>query len=152
MAAVSVEAKIINGLIEHFNGITLPAGVTVAYRNANFVKPTKIVTISGKAATVPVPYVELIIGKNPPINSHLGGGKEPIRRGLFLANVYWPVGQGIVQASELAGTIRNHFAFNTQINHDGIRIWITEEPTVQGDEQGPVYSVIPVVTPWRVFP
>ncbi|BAQ18308.1 phage tail terminator-like protein [Methyloceanibacter caenitepidi] len=135
----NIEAKIINGLLTHFGAISLPAGVTVAYPNINFDPDGS-------------PYVRLTIAKNQPVNHHIGGGKEPERVGIFMAVVCWPVGAGIVAPSELAGTIRDHFKFNTQINYDGIRIWITEEPRVAGDDQGPVYCEIPVVIPWRCLP
>lgn len=138
--AVSIEAKIINGLITWFNGITLPAGVEVAPPNVNY------------EPTVGTPYVRLMVRKNTPQTSHIGGGKEPIRRGFFLANVNWPVAQGIVKPSELAGTIRNRFAFATVIPHDGITIRIVEEPTVQGDDVRDAFIEIPVVCPWQVYP
>lgn len=138
--AVSVEAKIIDGLVSWFQGITLPAGVTVAYPNINFTPPAGL------------PHIALMVRKNTPTNAHIGGGTEPIRQGIFLANVNWPNGHGIIKPTELAAVIRDRFAFGTVIGHDGIEIRIVEEPTVQGDVQGDVYTVIPVVVPWNCYP
>lgn len=141
-----VEAKIVSGLMAHFSGLSLPAGVGVAYPNVNF-------TPSGS------PYVRLSLAKNTPTNPHISGALT-IYRGIFMAVVCWPINQGIVAASELAGAIRDHFAFNDALNnrrvisHDGIEISIGLEdaPRVAGDDQGTVYTEIPVIIPWTVYP
>ena len=135
--AVSVETKVVEGLISHFEGLglTLP----IAYPNVDFIQ-------DGTA------FVRLSIEKNDSTTWHMGGGRQPIRMGLFMAMVCWPVGQGIIAASELAGQIRDRFAYNTVINYDDITIRITEEPRVAGDMQEDAYAEIPVIVPWMVTP
>jgi len=143
--AISIEAKIVAGLLARFGEIALPQGVTVAYPNIDF-------TPASDGSNNPLPYVRLSVRKNRPSTIHIGGGREPVRMGLILAVVCWPVGKGIIAASELAGTIRDHFAFATRFDYDGITFWIVEEPVVNDDMQGPVYTEIPVVIPWQVYP
>lgn len=138
--ADSVEAKIINGLIEAFEDITLPIGVSINYPN------TGLVPTSGR------PYVRLSVEKNTPRTTNIGGGMEPERMGNFMAVVCWPISEGAIKPAEVAGLIRNRFAFNTKIDHDGIRIWIVEEPAVVGDIQGSIYNETPVVIPYHVYP
>ena len=140
--AGNIEAKIINGLMEHFRGVPL-GGAEVAYPNVDF-------SPSG------APYVRLSVVKNSVSSPHISDAGA-VRMGLLMASVCWPVGKGIVSASELAGAIRDHFALNGEdrrvIEHDGIEIHIgvDEAPSVKGDIQGPVYTEIPVVIPWHVY-
>lgn len=142
--AVSVEAKIIDGLCSHFAGLSLSGIAAVAYPNVTFTPPVD--------GTEPQPYVRLTIAKNTPVNTSISGGQEPIRQGLLLATVCWPVGTGLIAASEVAATIRSAFAFNTSISYQSIQIRITGEPDVKGDIQGDIYTEIPIVIPWSVYP
>ena len=145
--AISVEAKIVEGLLNHFNGLTLPAGVTVAWPNVDF-------TPDGN------PYVRLAVRKNVPQQPFIRGNREPIRMGFLLVTVCWPVGAGLIEPSELAAQIRDHYAFDDVhsdrriIEYDGIRIFIgiDQEAQVNDDMQGDVYTEIPVIVPWKVYP
>lgn len=136
----SIEAKIIDGLIDRFNNsVMLPAGTLVAYPNKTF-------TPDGN------PYVRLTIAKNTPVPHKIGAGKEPERMGIFLATVCWPLGQGLGAASDLANAIRDAFKRTTWWDYSGIRIRIVDEPAVQGDVEDDVYSQVPVTIPWHVYP
>lgn len=137
--ASSIEARIVLALQDAFEAITLPAGCRVAGPGLAF-------TPDGTN-----PYVRLTIAKNTPINAALGGGREPVRQGILLLTVCWPVGAGILPATELAATLRAAFKFNTRINFTGGYIKICEEPAVQGDMIDGVYVQIPVVIPWMAF-
>jgi Bacteriophage related domain of unknown function len=138
--STSIEAKIIDGLLRRFGTITLPSGCGVAYPNDPY-------DPDGTN-----PYVRLTIAKNQPISGRLSGGKEPIRMGLLLATVCYPVNTGINNGSELAGTIRDTFAFGTKWTEQSVEIRIVQEPMVQGDAVVGAYSEIPVVIPWHVYP
>lgn len=137
--ATSIEAKIVSALEAEFGALTLPAGVKVAYPGVTF-------TPDGTN-----PYIRLSIAKNTP-KGFIRGGREPIRMGLFLAVVCWPIGQGIVKPSELAGTIRDAFKFNTKVNREGIVLRVSGEPDVKSDMVSGVYTEIPVVIPWALYP
>lgn len=137
--AVSIEAKIVLALTTHFQGVTLPTGCGIAAPNVVF-------TPDGTH-----PYVRISVIKNQPINVSISGSREPIRQGLFAAVVCWPIGPGLLPASELAGTIRDKFKFNTRINFAGGYIKVTKEPMVQGDMIENGYSQIPVIIPWQAF-
>jgi hypothetical protein len=139
VTATSIEAKIVLALQESFQEVTLPVGCGVA-------GPGVVFTPNGTN-----PYVRLVIAKNTPINAALGGGREPVRQGILLLTVCWPVGSGLLPASELAGTLRAAFAFNTRIDFAGGYIKVTQEPTVQGDMIDGTYVQIPVVIPWMAF-
>lgn len=136
--ATSIEAKIVLALQQAFQTVTLPSGCGIAAPNVPF-------TPTGG------PYVRLVIAKNQPINVALSGGREPVRQGILLLTVCWPIGAGLLPASELAGTLRDAFKFNTRINFTGGYIKVTGEPMVQGDMQVATYSEIPVVIPWQAF-
>lgn len=137
--AVSIEAKITlaleNAVIPVAQGLGLPIaapGVTYAPTGA--------------------PYLAVIIGKNQPLNVAIGGGREPVRQGILLLNVYWPIGSGLLPATEAAATLRNTFRFNSRFDFDGGFIKVTTEPTVQGDIIGDNgYLLIPVTVPWQAF-
>lgn len=137
--ATSIEAKIVLALQDAFEAITLPAGCRVAAPGLAF-KPDGV-----------HPYVRLVIAKNTPINAALGGGREPVRQGILLLTVCWPIGAGILPATELAATLRGQFAFNTRIDFTGGYIKVTQEPAVQGDMIDGTYVQIPVVIPWMAF-
>lgn len=137
--ATSIEAKIVLALQTAFQGVTLPTGCGIAAPNVPF-------TPDGEN-----PYVRLVIAKNQPVNVAIGGGREPVRQGILLLTVCWPVGVGLLPASELAGDLRDAFAYNTRINFTGGFVKVTGEPMVQGDMQVANYSEIPVVIPWQAF-
>ena len=137
--ATSIEAKIVLALQEAFQDVTLPTGCGVA-------GPGVVFTPDGTN-----PYVRLVIAKNTPINAALGGGREPVRQGILLLTVCWPVGSGLLPATELAATLRAAFVFNTRINFTGGYIKVTQEPAVQGDMIDGTYVQIPVVIPWMAF-
>lgn len=139
VTATSIEAKIVLALQTVFQGVTLPTGCGIAAPNVQY-------TPDGTN-----PYVRVVIAKNQPINAALSGGREPVRQGILLLTVCWPVGGGLLPASELAGTLRDAFKFNTRINFTGGHIKVTSEPMVQGDMQVANYSEVPVVIPWQAF-
>jgi hypothetical protein len=139
VVATSIEAKIVLALEQAFQEVTLPSGCGIAAPNVPF-------TPDGTN-----PYVRLVIAKNQPINVSLSGGREPVRQGILLLTVCWPVGGGLLPASELAGTLRDAFKFNTKISFAGGYIKVTEEPRVSGDMQVANYSEVPVVIPWQAF-
>ena len=136
--ATSIEAKIVLALETAFLDVTLPTGCGIAAPNVAF-------------APTGSPYVRVAIAKNQPINTSLSGGREPVRQGILLLTVCWPIGAGLLPASELAGTLRDAFAFNTRIPFAGGEIRVTQEPRVGGDMQMPNYTEIPVVIPWQAF-
>lgn len=137
--ATHIEAQIPDALIEHFDTITLPTGVSVAYPGINF-KPTK-----------DEGYVRLQLLKNEPIQPRIRFGNEPIRQGIFQASVFWPEGAGIIKPSEVAGTIRDAFARGTKIDGGSFTIRIDQEPTVGSDIQEKAWLQIPVSVPWIVY-
>jgi hypothetical protein len=138
VTATSIEAKIVLALETAFQDVTLPAGCGIAAPNVPY-------TPDGS------PYVRLTIAKNKPINVSLSGGREPVRQGILMLTVCWPIGGGLLPASELAGTLRDAFKFNTRIDFAGGYIKVTDEPMVQGDMQMANYSEIPVVIPWQAY-
>jgi len=138
--STSIEGKIVDGLITQFGTVTLPSGCGVDYPNMTFTPDSTH------------PYVRLVVAKNQPVSGRLSGGHEPIRMGILLATVCWPIGQGIGAASDLANSIRNAFAFGTKWTYSGIEFRIVDEPMVQGDIVSGAYDEIPVVIPWRVYP
>lgn len=139
VTAVSIEAKIVLALQQAFQAVTLPTGCGVA-------GPGVVYTPDGTH-----PYVRLVIAKNKPINVALSGGREPVRQGILLLTVCWPVGAGLLPATELAATLRDAFKFNTRVDYVGGFIKVTDEPTVQGDMIDGTYVQIPVVIPWQAF-
>lgn len=138
-SAIHIEAKITEGLIEHFSELSLPDGVDVALPNETYVPDAS-------------PFVRLSVQRNSAMTRHLGGEREPIRRGFFQASIFWPNGAGITDALNLAGTIRDKFAYNTEINHAGVRIRIVgdDETNVGGEIEDDGYVHIPIVIPWLV--
>jgi hypothetical protein len=140
MTALSIEAKINEAFLSAFAALSLPAGTQIVYPNVSFIPDGTH------------PYIRLSVVKNTPTTSHIGGGKEPIRMGMFLAVVCWPVGGGIIAPTEVAATIRDAFKFNTRVIHSGVTICVIDEPTVRGDAIVGVYNETPVVIPWTVYP
>ena len=152
--AASVEAKIVNGLMTHFGGISLPTGMRVAYPNVAF--PGK----DEHGEPLPMPeagYVQLSVRHNTPIAQRVAD-TDTVYRGILLAVVYWPANDGLGDPTEFAATIRDYFAFDgverRVILHDGIEIHVGLDTAAQlaSDEQGPVYLGIPVLIPFTVYP
>lgn len=137
--ANSIEARIVLALENAFLDVTLPAGCGIAAPNKAF-SPDGV-----------NPYVRLTIAKNQPINTSLSGGREPVRQGILMLTICWPVGVGLLPPTELAATLRERFKFNTRIDFDGGYIKVTQEPRVASDMQLATYTEIPVVIPWMAF-
>lgn len=137
--AVSIEAKITLALETAVTPVAASLGLPIAAPGVAY-EPT------GAA------YLGVIIGKNTPLNVSLSGGREPVRQGILLLNVYWPIGSGILAATEAAATLRDAFKYNTRIDFAGGFVKVTSEPTVQGDIVGDNgYLLIPVTVPWQAY-
>ncbi len=140
MAATTIDGKIIDGLLGHFGGFALPVGVGVAYPGMSF------------SPNAGEPYVELSVLNNAPIQRMIAFGKEPERLGIFQASVFWPEGQGIVKATDLAAQIGQHFARGTKIRGAGIVIWIIDEPVIASPIQETAWLQVPLSIRWHVYP
>ena len=139
VTATSIEAKITLALQNAVLSVAQTLGLPIA-------APGVAYTPTG------APYLAVIIGKNTPINVSLSGGRDPVRQGILLLNVLWPVGAGILPATEAAATLRDAFKFNTRINFTGGYIKVTSEPTIQGDIVGDNgYLLVPLTVPWMAF-
>ena len=135
-----IEAKIVNALLLHMEALPLPLGVNVSYPGRNFTPNTE------------KPYLRVQVFKGDPDQPRIRFGNEPIRRGFLQISVDWPEGQGIIEAIELAGCVRDHFARGTKIEQDGVSVQIIEEPRVAGEIQEPAWVQVPVTIPWVHFP
>lgn len=137
--ANSTEAKITLALEQAVLPVAISLGLPIAAPGVAY-EPTG------------APYLAVIIAKNQPINVSLSGGREPVRQGILLLNVYWPIGPGILPATEAAATLRDAFKFNTRIDFAGGFIKVTSEPTIQGDIIGDNgYLLVPLTVPWQAF-
>lgn len=138
--AATVEGNIAEALFRHFSALSLPSGVRVAYPGAAFT-PTE-----GQ------PYVRLTFVPNTPVQSAISFDAEPIRLGLLQVSVFWPAGQGVIGAMDLAGLIRLHFKRGTKIDESGVLVWIINEPEIAAPIQEPTWLHVPVTIPWHVYP
>jgi hypothetical protein len=137
--ATSIEAKIVLALETAVLPVAQGLGLPIAAPGVAY-SPTG------------APYLGVVIGKNTPINVSLSGGREPVRQGILLLQVYWPIGAGLLQATEAAAVLRDAFKFNHRIDFAGGFIKVTSEPTIQGDIIGDNgYLLIPVTVPWQAF-
>lgn len=139
VTATSIEAKIVLALQGAVLPVAQAAGLAIA-------GPGVVFTPNGTS-----PYLRVTIAKNTPINTGIGGGREPVRQGILLVTACYPVGAGILPATETAAAIRAAFAFNTKIPFTGGFIKICDEPALQGDMIDGVYVQIPVVVKWMAF-
>lgn len=137
--ATHIEAQIPEALQSHFGGISLPSGTEIAHIGIDFTPTSN-------------PYVRLQLFKNAPVQNQIAFNRAPIRRGIFQASVFWPVGQGLVKPSEVAGTIRDGFARGTKIDATDFVIRIDQEPTVGSDIQEKAWMQIPVSIPFVIYP
>ena len=138
--AETTEGAIAEALIAHFSTMALPAGVRVAYPGISFTPDPG------------TPHVELFVIPNTPIQRMIAFGKEPERLGIFQASVFWPEGQGIVKATDLAAKIGQHFARGTKIKEFGTIIWIIDDPDIAAPLQEKAWLQVPVSIRWHVYP
>lgn len=144
--ATSVEAKAYEALKAHLE--SFGAGLEIAWPGVNYPQPT---------AAKPAKYLRVTFAPNTPTNPFIEGDGT-IRMGLFLILICWPVGEGIVKPTDLAGALRDWFAFDggnrRVLVGDGVavRIGVEQAPSVGGAEQDKVQTEIPVVVPWHVYP
>lgn len=138
--ASSIEGKITAGLLEHFALLALPAGTKVAQPGINFTPE------SGK------PFISLEVHHNTPVDVDIAMETDPIRRGFMRANVFWPSGQGVIKATDLAALIAEHFGRGLRITFEGVTIWIIDSPELAGDIQATTHFSIPVTIRWQVYP
>jgi hypothetical protein len=139
VTATSIEARIVLALENAVLPVAQAAGLAIA-------APGVVFTPSGTS-----PYLRVTIAKNTPINVSLSGGREPIRQGILLVTACYPVGAGILPATETAAAVRDAFKFNTKIPFTGGFVKICEEPSLQGDMIDGVYVEIPCVVKWTAF-
>jgi hypothetical protein len=138
--ATTIEGKIDLALEAKIGPLAQSLGLAIA-------APGKTYTPDGTN-----PYLQVILGKNTPVNVAMSGSREPIRRGILLLNVHWRVGSGTLAATEAAAKLREAFKFNTRVDFDGGFVKVTEEPTIHGDIVGDNgYLLVPVTVPWMAF-
>lgn len=138
--AIHPEAVIIDALFDHLKTVALPAGAKIAWPGMDFIpEPTK-------------PYLQVRLLKNDPIQPRIRFGAQPIRRGILQVSVFWPSGQGIVKASELAGKVCDLFVRGTSLTKGSVKVRIMEEPRVASDIQETAWLQVPVSINWIVYP
>lgn len=138
VVAVSTEAKIVLVLEQAVLPVADSLGLPIAAPGVAY-EPTGS------------PYLRVSIAKNQPINVSLSGGREPVRQGLLLVTACYPIGAGILPATETAAIVRDAFRFNSRFDFAGGFVKVTSEPRVVGDMVDGVYVEIPVSIPWMAF-
>jgi hypothetical protein len=138
--ADTVEKKIYQALLVAAQAVTLPAGVQRA-------DPGVVFTPTAQSK-----FVSIEIHFNRSIETDLTLEMEPIRQGFMRANVMWPKASAIVDAYNLAGTLRDAFRRGTKKYRDTVQVRIDEDPEIGVLVTGDTHHTVPVTIRWRSFP
>lgn len=121
--AAFIDTRIVEALCEHLG--QLSPRYPVQWPDVKFEPPTES---DGHGGTRPAPYLRASF-MPAEITSSVGHGSN-IHRGLFQVDVFYPRGQGLPNGMEVAGSIKEWFARNTNISRESANVRIVKEPSI----------------------
>ncbi|MDK4720133.1 phage tail terminator-like protein [Rhizobium sp. CNPSo 3968] len=136
--ATTTDAIIFAALQAHLR--TMPNVLPIAGPN---------VTFPAAGQTKPEKFLKLDFLPNRTRQITLGDDPQQ-KIGLLQVSVMWPVGKGILDAVEVAGTIINRFK-NQVLFASGVKITISSEPWAASPIQDVDRLNIPVTVPYIAF-
>lgn len=134
------EKLIYLALLERAKAFVRPAGVEIAEPGAKFVP------------TATSQFISVEIHFNRSVETDLSLEMDPIRQGFMRTNVMWPKGWAVVDAYDLAGSLRAHLRRGTTLYRAPVQVRINEDPEIGVLVTGDTHHNIPVTTRWRSFP
>jgi hypothetical protein len=137
--ADTTEKKIFQALARAMQDFVPPAGVTV-------VIPGQAFTPQSNSK-----FVSIEIHFNRSIETDLSLQLDPIRQGFMRANVMWPKAAAIVDAYNLAGSIRAYLKRGSKVIRDDVQVRIDEDPEISVLVTGDTHFTVPVTIRWRCF-
>lgn len=142
MAITGTTTSIEDALLWHLSVLVLAPVVPVAWPDIPF------------TPVVGTPYLEPTVLPNKTDFAGVGVGSPHRHFGLLQVNVHGPQGQGSAPTSEIADQIMEHFAPDTVIARNGVRVRIgafdggTAVPYRSQGFNGNGFRVIPVTIPY----
>ena len=133
--ATYAETKVLEGFADTLDGLGLSE--PIAWPNLPFSRPSSGGYVS--LAILPAETTQLTLGAS---------GKNRLR-GLCQISVHWPQGQGMVEPTELAGSIIAGFKRGTVITRESMNVRIVRPPYLAGEIQESDWVSIPVSIPFQ---
>lgn len=112
-------------------------GFDVAWENANF------------TPTTGEPYAQATLLPASPENPEIG--QTFIERGIFQANLFYPIGDGSAAATAKAEAIRSAFSFGRALTNGGVTVTIIATPEIAVARPDDDRFLLPVRVRWRAF-
>jgi hypothetical protein len=134
-----IETKIFGALAARLDAFVSAYPIDVAYPNINFMPRPRM------------PYLRPWMLPAPTISASLIAPGSMDFKGIFQIDVFWPAGQGLIQALEKSAAIIAHFATTRLIYQDGFAVQINEAPYASPAMQEPGWVHIPVSIRFRAF-
>jgi hypothetical protein len=94
-------------------------------------------------------YIEAINLRNAPAWSGLAGGK--VRQGIFSLILHWPRGAGTIHSMNAAGLVADHFPVGTDMETNGVRVSIYQEPDIGSEIPGTTDLQLVISVSYRVY-
>lgn len=141
--ANGIEAKIINGLLEHLESFTASPAIPVAWPDPAeaFERP---VDSEGR----PKPYLQPFEIPVPTVPLSVEGANE--YGGVFQISLFWPQRSGLIAPEEIRSQVLAHFAARTQIDLEGFKLQFTQANR-NGVIRDDPYNHFPMSIRYRAF-
>lgn len=137
--ATTKEAKVIDLLFQRLSAITLPAGVGIAYQGQSFEPDPN----NG--------YLQSQVFFNPPLQININYTRDPIRQGLLQVSAMSSHDESVIDVTELAVTVSEHFPRGLKLGDDSFFVRISGDPQLSGPLQDETRLQVPVTVPWQAF-
>ncbi|MDO6966985.1 phage tail terminator-like protein [Rhizobium alvei] len=139
--ATGADAIILSALLEHLGTLTFTPALQIAMPGIDF-------PAAGQAK--PGNYLQASFLPNDTTNTELGAGQEQ-HRGIMQVSVYWKNGVGLIKPLEAADRIIDHFAKETKLYKDGLKIVIDRKPYAAPPLQETDRVHVPVTVRYHAF-
>ncbi|MCO4316343.1 DUF4128 domain-containing protein [Phyllobacterium sp. 21LDTY02-6] len=136
--AATVEATIAELLFARAAALVLNPVLPVAYPGRSFTAPAG-------------PYLRVDFIPNRTDNLGLAYDATARHQGILQVMAIYPVGAGIIKATDTGGLIASHFAKGTILYGSGVKLKVYQKPSVGGPLIEPDRVNVPVTVQWRSF-
>lgn len=136
--AATVEATIAELLFARLTSLVLSPALPVSYQGLPFTPPTG-------------PYLRADFIPNRTDNLGLANDASARHQGILQIMVIYPVGQGVVKPTNVAGLVASHFAKGTILYGSGVKVKVYAKPSVGAPMIEPDKVSVPVTVLYRSF-
>lgn len=148
--AAQIEGQIPDLLLTRLGSLPFSPAYEIAMPGRSFEPPVATTASAGVKVGDPLTYLEATVMPNTTVNLYYANTDPDMFQGILQVTVVAPRGQGIIDASDIAGAIAADLK-GAHITGSGLTIKIEDRPSLAPPMQEADRIRIPVSARYRVF-